>query len=249
MLAVLLLSASQGAQAQSADADTTVVIPDTGVLPVKPSRNFTGKGEGLIVCSLYGSSNATSTGISFNKFGLDSVVIASSPNTSSCLILVGKPGTYTLQLTDAEATGKIFSTTLYWHEDLSQAYARDRRVFKFVNETDHVGFELDQKYADQKYQYCDLGEGEHVYVPLSDKPAEIVATKLGTTLDALTFIPFFGPWRNGVTQEEIEAAGISQAVAASTTTDDACYDLQGRRVGQPAKPGLYIRHHRKTLIK
>ena len=190
------------AAAQTVGQDTTVVVPQTGYLPVKPSRNFTTSQKGIIVCSLFGSNQS---GLSFNKFALDTVVVASSANSSSGLILMARPGTYTLTMTDSEATGKIFTTSMNWQQEAGTAYKKNRRLYKFVNETGRVGFQRDEKYADSSYDSCDLSEGEHVYLPLAEKNAGKVAELLETTLDALEFIPFQGPWKNVPTFDELPA--------------------------------------------
>ena len=107
--ALLLFSAlsyNSTACAQTADQDTTVVIPETGILAIHPSRNFTGQ-RGLIVCSCFDSK---SSGLYFTKYVLEEVVMGSSANSNSALFLLGKPGTYTLTLTDAEVTGRINTT-------------------------------------------------------------------------------------------------------------------------------------------
>ena len=187
--------------AQTATQDTTVVVPETGYLPIKPSRNFTGPGN-VLVCSMFGSNTS---GLSFTKFRLDTVVVASSTNSSSGLLLVARPGTYTLTLTDAEVTGKIFTTSVSWQAEPGQAYKKNRLLYKFVNKPGRVGFERDETYAADNYQYCDISEGEHVYLPLAEKNVDKIAELLETTTANLAFIPFEGPWKNVPSLDEIPA--------------------------------------------
>ncbi len=187
--------------AQVANQDTTVVVPETGYLPIKPSRNFTGP-KNVLVCSMFGSNTS---GLSFTKFRLDTVVVASTTNSSSGLLLVAKPGTYTLTLTDDEVTGKIFSTSVSWQAEPGQAYKKGRILYKFVNKMGQVGFERDEKYAGENYQYCDIAEGENIYLPLAEKNVAKIAELLETTLAELSFIPVDGPWKNVPTFDELPA--------------------------------------------
>ena len=80
-LLFMLASTQLPTLAQEADRDTTIVVPETGYLPIHPSRNFTTEQKGIIVCSLFGSNTS---GLSFTKYALDSVVVGSSLNSSCC---------------------------------------------------------------------------------------------------------------------------------------------------------------------
>lgn len=46
-----------------------------------------------------------------------------------------------------------------------------------------------------------------------------------------------------------EATGIGSVQATDTTADQPCYDLQGRRVGQPRQGGVYIQGGKKVYIR
>lgn len=48
---------------------------------------------------------------------------------------------------------------------------------------------------------------------------------------------------------EDETNGIANVHQTSATDNDACYDLQGRRVNLQQKKGLYIRNGKKVLVK
>ncbi|MBO7139575.1 MAG: dockerin type I repeat-containing protein [Prevotella sp.] len=217
LMAGMLLTSTLG-NAQTANQDTTVVVPETGYLAIKPSRNFTGP-KNVLVCSMFGSN---SSGLSFTKFRLDTVVVASTTNSSSGLLLVAKPGTYTLTLTDDEVTGKIFSTSVSWQAEPGQAYKRGRILYKFVNKPGQVGFERDEKYVGDNYQYCDMAEGEHIYLPLAEKNVEKIAELLETTKAELAFIPIDGPWKNVPTFDELPAdEGMKGDVNGDGTVDVA----------------------------
>lgn len=226
------------------DKDTIVVVPETGHLAIKPSRNFTGP-TGVIVSSFYGSGNASSPGLKFTNQELgEGIIIANPANSSSGYILTAKPGQYTLKLTDQTATKQFKSTTAYWTAETGTVYRKDCMVFKFVNTTEKVGFERDEKYAAQGYNYCDMAEGEHLYLPLTTKPLERIVATLQTTKDALSFIPWSETWGCPM----VDASGIN-TVNGNAATDGKVYDLQGRRVeGQPQK-GLYITNGKKYIAR
>ena len=211
-LAVGMLLVPSLATAQEADKDTTVVIPETGYLAVHPSRNFTGP-KGVVVCSMFGSN---SSGLSFTSYGLDTVVVSSTTNSSSGLFLIAKPGTYTLTLTDAAVTGKINTTSVSWQETAGQAYKKNRKLYKFVNEPGRIGFERDEKYASDNYQYCDLAEGEHVYLPLADNNLAKIAELLKTTAAELSFIPWNGPWNKVITVDDVPAVTLESTFDFTT---------------------------------
>lgn len=241
-LTAMMLTTSLAANAAE-DQDTTVVVPETGYLAIKPSRNFTGPNN-VIVCSCFGSNTS---GLSFTKYRLDTVVVASTVNSSSGLFLVAKPGTYTLKLTDAEVTGKISTTSVSWQNEAGQAYKKNRVLYKFINKPGQIGFLRDEKYADDSYQYCDMEEGEHIYLPLATKNVEAVASLLGTTVDELKFIPFDTTWKNAPTPEEAATAGISN-INKHAEDNQTVYDLQGRRISQPSR-GIYIKDNKKIILK
>lgn len=245
LVGAMLLTAT-AANAQTADQDTTIVVPETGYLAIKPSRNFTGP-AGVIVCSCFGSN---SSGLYFTKYNLNEVIVGSSTNSSSGLFIVAKPGTYTLTLTDAEVTGRINSTSVSWQSEPGQAYKKDRTLYKFVNTADQVGFLRDEKYAADNYQYCDMAEGENIYLPLAANNLTAIAKLMNTTAADLKFIPFAGPWKNVPSPKEAEENAAAAGVQTITPDTPAApvYDLQGRRVQTPT-PGIYIQQGRKMVVK
>ena len=239
-----LLLAPVAMQAQQADQDTTVVVPETGVLAVKPSRNFTTTSKDITVCSFFGSK---SSGLRFTKYELDTVVVGSSVNSSSAVFLVARPGTYTLTLTDREVTGRFNSTSVSWQSEPGTAYKLNRRLYKFINEPGRVGFERDEKYASDNYQYCDFNEGEHVYTPLADNNLEAVAELLKTTAAEVKFIPWDGPWTN-VPELEVTPAGIGSTLTVKADSRGAAYNLQGVRTTNTRK-GVQVVDGRKVIVR
>ena len=228
--------------AQEAGQDTVVVVPETGILPVKPSRNFTGP-EDVIACSFFASNTS---GLSFSQFRLDTVIVASATKNSTGVFLIAKPGSYKLTFTDEESTAKINSTVISWQDTPGQAYKKSRRLYKFVNEAGHVGFVRDEKYASDSYQYCDLAEGENVFIPLAEKNVEAIADLLKTTPTALQFIPFEGPWKN-VPTLDTEPASVNMP-AVEPEGQSAVYGLDGIRTAKPRK-GINVVDGRKVIVR
>ena len=223
--------------------DTTVVIPSTGHLAIKPSGNFTGP-AGIIVSNFYGSGNDTSPGLRFNNQELgEGIVIAHSASSNSGLVLTASPGTYTLTLTDREATKQFFSTSAYWTAEPGTVTQKDRRLYKFVNTEGHVGFERDEKYAADRYQSCDMGEGDHLYLPVSEKMMERLSATLETTADNLQFIPWSQLWGC----PSAPSTGFS-SIKASVKADRQSYDLTGRKAAARQR-GLLINNGKKYIVK
>ena len=196
------------------DKDTTVVIPESGHLAIKMSRNFTGPSN-VIVSNYYGSGNATSKGLVFQnqQMGPD-VVVASQANSSSGLILTARPGTYTLTLTDRTATKQFFSTSVSWVEEPAtiDGTSKENVIYKFVNEKGHIGFERDEKYADKNYQMCDMAEGDHIYFGVSKKCMQRITTTMQTTAAELQFIPW---------DKTLWGCPLPEDIAVSATLGDA----------------------------
>lgn len=227
------------------DKDTTVVIPETGHLAVKTSRNFKGP-QGVIVSSFTGSGNTSSPGISFNNQELgDGVVISQTPGSNTGLILTAQPGTYTLTLTDDSATKQFFSTSAYWTAEPGKVFKKDARIYKFVNTPERVGFLRDETYASDNYQYCDMADGEHLYFPVTSKPMDRITATLGTTAEALDFIPWSETWKCPM----VNTTAIREVRNSSVNADTAVYDLQGRRISRQPQKGLYIINGKKFIAR
>ena len=224
------------------DRDTTVVIPSTGHLAIKPSGNFTGP-AGIIVSNFYGSGNDTSPGLRFNNQELgEGVIIASAANSNTGLILTATPGTYTLTLTDEAATKQFFSTSAYWVAEPGTTYQEGRRIYKFVNTEGHVGFERDETYAADLYQRCDMGDGEHLYMPVGEKMMERLTATLETTADDLKFIPWSELWGC----PSVPTTGIETIKKEKMSQES--YDLTGRKA-TTSQRGLLINNGKKYIVK
>lgn len=230
------------------DKDTTVVVPASGHVAFKPSRNFTGPAD--VICSNISASSSTkSTGLSFGNVKLDTAIIAHSATSSSGYVLTAKPGTYTLTLTDRTATKQFFTVSTRWADEAGTVDFKNYRIFKFVNSPDRTGFEVDATYAAEGYRHCDMGTDEHLYMALNDaatSPLARIADTMQTTIAEVTFIP----WSKEMwgCPEVSDITGIS-SLSMVQPTDKQCFDLQGRRIsGRPTK-GLYIINGKKHIIR
>jgi len=230
------------AQAED-DKATTVTIPATGHLAFLPERNFTGP-AGVTVSNFYGSGSATSTGLRFNNQELgEGVVIGHTAGSTTPVILTAQPGTYTITFTDQTATKQFFSTSVYWTEEpVATTTKAGTRIYKFVNEVGHVGFERDEQYAATDYMSCGMGDGEHCYTQLTENPLKRITATLETTIEELSFIPWSELWDCPM----VDTSGIGIALTEDTANNAAVYTLSGQRVSQPQK-GLYIKNGKKYI--
>lgn len=210
-------------------ADTTVVVPASGYLPVKPSHPFSGPAS-LLIVNTNASNNAKTTDIRYYTWRADTVVAM-----ASCYILVGQPGTYTLTFHDAANISG--SSNSGWAPDagIYTDSRNGRMVYKFVCTDERTGFERDADCTADNYKSCHFGEGEHFFVSITQPIADKIAPASGKTDHAdLDFIVWHGP-----TPADAQAADVT-TVSSPLPAANQLFDLQGRRVNQPAK-GLYIR--------
>ena len=225
------------------DKPVQITIPSTGHLAFVPERNFTGP-AGIIVSNFTGSSNTTSPGLSFNNQELDEgIVIAHTAGSTTPLILTARPGVYTLTYTDQSATKQYFTTSAYWTEEaIATTTINGRRVYKFVNTTERVGFVRDETYALTNYASCGMNEGEHLYTALATTALDRIAATLETITDALSFIP----WSEKFKCPMVETAGITDVITKANTSE-VIYNLQGVRLSKPQR-GLNIVNGKKVLL-
>lgn len=224
------------------DKPVQITIPSTGHLAFVPERNFTGP-AGVVVSNFTGSSNTTSPGLSFNNQELgEGIVIAHTAGSTTPLILTARPGVYTLTYTDQSATKQYFSTSAYWTEEaIATTTINGRRVYKFVNTTERVGFVRDETYALTNYASCGMNEGEHLYTALATTALDRIAATLETTTDALSI-----PWSEKFKCPMVETAGISDVITKANTSE-VIYNLQGVRLSKPQR-GLNIVNGKKVLL-
>ena len=237
MLSLAALMLPVEAQAQS---DTTVVIGETGYLAVKPSKPFSGPAN-LLICSTNATNNTKTVDLSYRVWRADTVAAM-----ATCYILIGQPGEYTL--TFKEAATLAGSSNMKWAEESVVTETQNqsdpekqRRVYKFVNQTGRVGFERDENYASENYKTAAFAEGEHLYLSIPSNVCDRLAASNGkTNRSDLDFIMW-----HGLTPADITPTAIRSLKA---TADSQWYDLFGRRLAAPRK-GLLIRNGKKTLFK
>ncbi|MCR4583950.1 MAG: hypothetical protein K5764_10435 [Prevotella sp.] len=221
--------------------DTTIVIGNTGYLPVRCSRPFSGP-ENLLIININASNHSSTTDLRYNTWRADTVVAM-----ATCYILVGQPGTYTLTYHDT-ATLKGSSVS-YWTEASfveNTAQVNDElkkaRIYKFINTAEKIGFQRDEKYAADGYNKCDFAEGEHFYIILKKPICNKIAAANGkTSFEDLDFITW-----HGSTPADIVSA-ITTAKNSVVLHPTEIYDLQGRRLNNVPSHGLYIQGKRKIV--
>lgn len=240
--AILLAAVALGSASTLAaeeNVDTVIVVPSTGHLAIKTSRNFFGP------ANVWGSSmNATakSTEISYNTYPLDNIFPAGA------YIITAAPGEYTLTFTDELNTAKFFSSATYWLDETpGVAYRKSRMLYKFVNNADSIGFVRDEAFAAEQYASCGLAADEHLYLPLNTTAVSNIATTLGTTQAELRFIPWTGPTPADIATG-IEVIRTDAKAGAASATTAVRYNLLGQPVGADYK-GLIIVGGKKQLVR
>ena len=173
-----------------------------------------------------------------NEFDGASGTIVTPKN--SALILLGNDGKHDLVL-----------TTKYYNQKISNGNALNPGVqkgfykkegnfnlyfYRFINESERVGFERNSDNINE----VTLSTKDEVYLSISAKEDY-----------------FYGKWNwetedkkwiswNGKKYSDYHETGIN-AINAKIS-DDAVYDLNGRKIAQPTK-GLYIQNGRKYIVK
>ena len=229
--------------AASAQTDTTVVIGETGYLPLKASKPFTGPAN-LLICTTNASNNAKTKDLTYYTYRADTCVAM-----ATCYVLIGKPGTYTL--TYQETATLRGSSNLSWTDESIYTDTRfqtdsekQRRVYKFINTKEKIGFQRDENYASENYKTCAFGEGEHLYISLPSNVADKVAINNGKTgRDDLDFIAW-----HGMTPDDI-TTGLTPQTSNLKSQTSNLYDLQGRAVGTNLQKGVYISNGKKYIKK
>jgi len=217
-------------------SDTTIVIPASGYQVVRTTMTFCGPNDLFIV---YLTGNKKNQDITYNNLPADSVLI-----DKGTYIAVGQPGTYTLQLSEAQPIQRVPSNLLTWSDDdckeLTGGQAT-RSIYKFCNEPGNVGFRRVAATADGKYNVATFSGDDRLYLTLTADMVEAFYAANGAASAAdLDFIH----WHGATPADTVAAVTAVSAVTASGTV----YDLQGRRVVCPAK-GLYIRNGKKFIVR
>lgn len=216
--------------------DLPVVIPASGFLPIKPAKPFFGPKE-LAIVGTNASSKQDVTDIIYNVYRADTLLAMASP-----YILVGKPGSYTLKMSDAAATISGSSNSNWTDEaGVFTVSQNNRLVYKFVCDENRVGFQRDENYKDVNYKSCNFEEGEHFFITMPSVAVGYIEANRGMEAGTLSFLEWTGPTPTEVAVKGISAEGIQP-------TDNAIFDLSGRRVSKAVR-GLYIIGGKKVVVK
>lgn len=225
--------------------ELTINIPESGFLAINVDKPFFAKGN-ILFAYVSASNNASTTDLRYNEFRGDSTLLMKGD-----WIAVGTPGQHTLFLSDSQGILKTRSTSQAWTDDPQKELTggqKTRRIYKFVNKKEHVGFERDENYADVKWNKADFGPDEHLYITLTDAIGARIYEACGAeSYDALSFIPWHGTMpdniANGITNVQRSSFNVQ-----CSSFNVQYYDLQGRRTAHPTK-GLYILNGRKIVFK
>ena len=219
--------------------DSTFVIPETGYQLVQTQKSFVGPHN---VCFTYITGNAKNSDLNYNGFRGDSLLLAQSN-----WIATGKPGTYTISLSDAQPMQKVPSNLLTWSDDDRKELTggqKTRSIYKFQNIKDNVGFKRVPQTADGGYNVADFTDGNRLYITLTTAMVEAFYQACGaTSVENFDFIPW-----HGATPQQAETTGIS-TLATEAAKNNMIYDLQGRRLYGTPQRGLYIMNGKKHLAK
>lgn len=217
--------------------EATIVIPESGYQVFRPEKSFFGPKNLYFV---YLTGNKKNANVTFNNIPGDSSLV-----DKGNYIAVGKPGTYTVTLSDAQPTQKVPSNLLTWSEEDTKELTGNqatRSIYKWHNEAGKVGFQRVPATADGKYNVATFSGEDRLYLTLTaDMVNAFYAANNAASAETFDFII----WQ-GATPEQ--AAAEVKTVTVQPATDGAVYDLQGRRVIKPKK-GIYVKDRKKVILK
>jgi hypothetical protein len=207
--------------------DTTIVIPESGYLPLYTSSKFFG-GNDVIISYVTVSSGK----LKYLSYPGNSIITG-----TTVYIIIGTPGEHTLKLTQADRTVKTAGSH-YWLADNDTKYVNgvytttinNRYPLKFVNEKGNVRFAT-------------------AWVDGNNKTMQINPETEGRFFIMVNFTPSGDIAWEGATLADV-AAGINNAIFTKTDEgNNAIYDLTGRKVNTISKKGIYIKNGKKFVAE
>ncbi len=216
-------------------SDSTIVIPESGYLAIKPSKPFCGNND-VLFC--YVNATAKSTDFKYNEIPGDSLLLMAGD-----WIAIGKPGSHDIKLSEAQACMRTRSTSQQWSEENHKELTggqKTRSIYKFSNAVGKVGFQRVPQTSDGGYNVADFSDGDRLYVTLT--PAIIENFKETFGVADLDFIPW-----TGSTPESIET-GIQTTAVAKSVRQHAIYNLNGQQLSTLQK-GINIIDGKKVFVK
>ena len=216
-------------------SDSTIVIPESGYLAIKPSKPFCGNND-VLFC--YVNATAKSTDFKYNEIPGDSLLLMAGD-----WIAIGKPGSHDIKLSEAQACMRTRSTSQQWSEENHKELTggqKTRSIYKFSNAVGKVGFQRVPQTSEGGYNVADFSDGDRLYVTLT--PAIIENFKETFGVADLDFIPW-----TGSTPESIET-GIQTTAVAKSVRQHAIYNLNGQQLSTLQK-GINIIDGKKVFVK
>lgn len=207
--------------------DTTIVIPESGYLPLYTSSKFFG-GNDVFISYV----NISSGQLKYLSYPGNSIITG-----TAAYIIIGAPGNHTLKLTKADRTVKT-SGSDYWLFDNDDKYVngvyttttKNRYPVKFVNEKGNVHFAT-------------------AWVDGNNKTMQINPETDGRFFTLLTVAPTGDIAWAGATPADV-AAGISNAIITKASeVNNIIYDLTGRKINKISKKGIYISNGKKFVAQ
>lgn len=220
-------------------SDTTIVIPESGYVAVNIEKPFCGPKD-VYFTYVNVSNGASTTDMTYYNYPGDSLLLIKGP-----WIAVGKPGTYTLKLSESQGVMKTRSSGMTWADEDTKTLTGSKAsnmIYKFQNEKGKVGFKRVAA-VDGKYNTATFSDGDRLYYAISTAIADKIAAANGATNNAdLDFIQW-----HGVTVEQI-AAGVDCIQVKADAQKQAVFNLQGQKLTRLQK-GLNIVNGKKIVVK
>jgi hypothetical protein len=217
-------------------SETTLVIPESGFTEVNFDKPFCGP-KGVVFVHVNASNTASTTDLTYGEFPADSMLLIKGP-----WIAVGKPGSYTLSLSESQGVMRTRSSIINWaDEDEKSVSQKDRMFYKFQNTKDNIGFQRVPA-VEGAYNKATFSDGARLFIIVTNAIADKIAAANGATNhEDLDFISW-----HGIKPEAI-ADGI-ETVNVKADGKQQVFDLQGRRVNSNPRHGLYIVGGKKVVF-
>ncbi|MBQ7514470.1 MAG: DUF4876 domain-containing protein [Prevotella sp.] len=220
------------------DETLNITIPESGFLTINPEKPFCASKE-LVFVHVNASNNAATTDLGYYEFPGDSLLLIKGP-----WIAVGKPGEYTIRLSESQGVMKTRSSMVNWADEDEKSVSQTNRMFyKFTATNDKVGFQRVPA-VDGKYNKATFTDADRLYIIVTTAIADKIAAANGATNNEdLDFITW-----HGITPDEVVATGIQTVKSRVEPTGLKIYNLQGVRLNSLQK-GINIVNGKLIVTK
>ena len=168
--------------------ESTITIPASGFLFFQAEKPFYGTND---VTFTYLTGNSKNTDLTYNEYKGNEELLGNSN-----FFAVGKPGTYSVWYSEAQATKKIPSNLLSYSEEdaidnSGSNSLKTRTIYKFVNTVEKTGFQRVPQTTDGAYNKATFSDGDRVYINLAANIVSAIYEANGAASAAdLDFIPW-----------------------------------------------------------